>query len=151
MTGWRLGYALMPDRLAKTVTLFNNNTFSCVTSFVQMAGVAALTGPDEPVRHMNDMFRKRRDRLVAGLNDIDGVSCTLPEGAFYAFPNVQKITQDDKALAKFLLEEGGIACGGGSSFGAAGKGYLRFSYAASLEDIDWALESIAKVLPKFKG
>jgi aspartate aminotransferase len=151
MTGWRLGYALMPERLAKTVTLFNNNTFSCVATFVQMAGIAALTGDDTPVRRMNDIFRQRRDRLVNGLNDITGVSCTLPEGAFYAFPNVTEITHDDRALAKFLLEEGGVACGGGSSFGAAGKGYLRFSYAASLEDIDWALESIAKTIPKFKG
>ena len=100
---------------------------------------------------MNDIFRQRRDRLVNGLNAIAGVSCTLPEGAFYAFPNVSEITHDDKALAKFLFEEGGVACGGGSSFGAAGKGYLRFSYAASLEDIDWALDSIAKTLPKFKG
>jgi aspartate/methionine/tyrosine aminotransferase len=151
MTGWRLGYALMPERLAKTVTLFNNNTFSCVATFVQVAGIAALTGDDTPVKRMNDIFRQRRDRLVNGLNDIKGVSCTLPEGAFYAFPNVTEITHDDRALAKFLLEEGGVACGGGSSFGAAGKGYLRFSYAASLEDIDWALESIAKTLPKFKG
>ncbi|HEY1977105.1 MAG TPA: pyridoxal phosphate-dependent aminotransferase [Candidatus Baltobacteraceae bacterium] len=151
MTGWRLGYALMPDRLAKTVTLFNNNTFSCVATFVQMAGIAALTGDDTPVRRMNDIFRQRRDRLVNGLNAIPGVSCTLPEGAFYAFPNVTEITHDDRALAKFLLEEGGVACGGGSSFGAAGKGYLRFSYAASLEDIDWALDSIAKTIPKFKG
>ena len=151
MTGWRLGYAIMAPELAKTVTLFNNNTFSCVTAFVQMAGIAALTGPDEPVRRMNETFRERRDRLVAGLNDIHGMSCTLPEGAFYAFPNVTAITQDDRALAKFLLEEGGVACGGGSSFGAAGKGYLRFSYAASLEDIDWALEQIAKVLPHFKA
>ena len=151
MTGWRLGYAIMAPELAKTVTLFNNNTFSCVTAFVQMAGIAALTGPDEPVRRMNETFRQRRDRLVAGLNDVHGMSCTLPEGAFYAFPNVTAITQDDRALAKFLLEEGGVACGGGSSFGAAGKGYLRFSYAASLEDIDWALEQIAKVLPHFKA
>jgi aspartate/methionine/tyrosine aminotransferase len=151
MTGWRLGYALLPDRLAKTVTLFNNNTFSCVATFVQMAGIAALTGDDTPVKRMNDIFRQRRDRLVNGLNAIPGVSCTLPEGAFYAFPNVTEITHDDRALAKFLLEEGGVACGGGSSFGAAGKGYLRFSYAASLEDIDWALDSIAKTIPKFKG
>jgi len=89
--------------------------------------------------------------LVSGLNDIHGMSCTLPEGAFYAFPNVTAITHDDRALAKFLLEEGGVACGGGSSFGAAGTGYLRFSYAASLDDIDWALEQIARVLPNFKG
>jgi aspartate aminotransferase len=151
MTGWRLGYAIMPERLAKTVTLFNNNTFSCVASFVQQAGIAALRGPDTEVVRMNEIFRQRRDRLVDGLNRIANMSCTLPEGAFYAFPNVTQITNDDKALAKFLLEEGGIACGGGSSFGAAGKGYLRFSYAASLEDIDWALESIAKTVPKFKG
>ncbi len=151
MTGWRLGYAIMAPELAKVVTLFNNNTFSCVTAFVQMAGIAALTGPDEPVRRMNETFRQRRDRLVAGLNDIRGMSCTLPEGAFYAFPNVTAITQDDRALAKFLLEEGGVACGGGSSFGTAGKGYLRFSYAASIDDIDWALEQIARVLPDFKG
>jgi aspartate aminotransferase len=151
MTGWRLGYAILPERLARTVTLFNNNTFSCVATFVQMAGVAALTGSDEPVLRMNEIFRQRRDRLVNGLNQIRNVSCLLPEGAFYAFPNVSSITQDDRALAKFLLEEGGVACGGGSSFGAAGKGYLRFSYAASLEDIDWALESIERNLPKFKG
>jgi aspartate aminotransferase len=151
MTGWRLGYAIMPESLARAVTLFNNNTFSCVASFVQMAGIAALTGPDEAVLRMNEIFRGRRDRLVNGLNEIPGMSCLLPEGAFYAFPNVTSITQDDRALAKFLLEEGGVACGGGSSFGAAGKGYLRFSYAASLEDIDWALQSIAETLPKFKG
>ncbi len=151
MTGWRLGYAIMPEALAKTATLFNNNTFSCVATFVQMAGIAALQGSDEPVLRMNEIFRARRDRLIEGLNAIPGISCLLPEGAFYAFPNVSSITQDDRALAKFLLEEGGVACGGGSSFGAAGKGYLRFSYAASLEDIDWALQSIAKTLPKFKG
>ena len=151
MTGWRLGYAIMPESLAKTVTLFNNNTFSCVATFVQMAGVAALTGPDDAVLRMNEIFRQRRDRLVNGLNQIAGISCLLPEGAFYAFPNVSPITGDDRALAKFFLEEGGVACGGGSSFGAAGKGYLRFSYAASLDDIDWALSSIAQTLPKFKG
>ena len=151
MTGWRLGYALMPERLAKSATLFNNNTFSCVATFVQLAGIAALTGPDEPVLRMNEIFRTRRDRLVEGLNAIAGISCLLPEGAFYAFPNISAITDDDRALAKFLLEEGGVACGGGSSFGAAGKGYLRFSYAASLEDIDWALQSIRETLPKFKG
>ncbi len=150
MTGWRLGYALMSEDLARTVTLFNNNTFSCVATFVQMAGIEALTGPDEPVLRMNEIFRTRRDRLIDGLNAIPGISCLLPEGAFYAFPNVSEITQDDRGLAKFLLEEGGVACGGGSSFGPAGKGYLRFSYAASLDDIDWALQSIKETLPKFK-
>ena len=151
MTGWRLGYAIMPEALAKVVTLFNNNTFSCVATFVQQAGIAALLGPDEPVREMNDLFRQRRDRLVNGLNTITGIACTMPEGAFYAFPNVSKITRDDKALAAYLLQEAGVACLGGSAFGAAGKGYLRFSYAASLDDIDYALEQIAKAVPNFKG
>ena len=151
MTGWRLGYAIMNPELAKTVTLFNNNTFSCIPVFVQHAGIAALLGPDEPVRSMNETFRGRRDRLINGLNQIPGVSCTMPEGAFYAFPNVKKVTNDDKALAAFLLQEGGVACLGGSAFGPAGKGYLRFSYAASLDDIDFALAQMAQFIPQFKG
>ncbi len=151
MTGWRLGYAIMAPEIAKIVTLFNNNTFSCVASFVQQAGIAALLGPDEPVQRMNSIFRERRDVLVKGLNKINGLSCTMPEGAFYAFPNVTKITSDDKALAAYLLQEAGVACLGGSAFGAAGKGYLRFSYAASLEDIHYALEQMAKTIPQFKG
>jgi len=151
MTGWRLGYAIMPPELAKIVTLFNNNTFSCVATFVQDAGIAALTGPDDDVKRMNEIFRQRRDRLIDGINKIPNISCTSPEGAFYAFPNITKVTSDDKALASFLLSEAGIACLGGSAFGAAGKGYLRFSYAASFEDIDLALERLAEFLPKFKG
>ncbi|HEV3154723.1 MAG TPA: pyridoxal phosphate-dependent aminotransferase [Candidatus Baltobacteraceae bacterium] len=150
MTGWRLGYAIMPATLAKVVTLFNNNTFSCTPVFVQHAGIAALLGPDEPVRSMNETFRARRDRLVNGLNEIPGVSCTMPEGAFYAFPNVSKLTGNDKALASFLLQEGGVAGLGGSAFGPAGAGYLRFSYAASLDDIDFALEQMRRCLPLFK-
>ena len=151
MTGWRLGYAILPKHLAKIVTLFNNNTFSCVATFVQQAGIAALQGPTEPVVQMNEIFRQRRDRLVGGLNAIPNLSCTMPEGAFYAFPNVSKITADDKALAAFLLTDAGVACLGGSAFGAAGKGYLRFSYAASLADIDLALQRIAEAIPRFKG
>jgi len=151
MTGWRLGYAILPADLAPAVTLFNNNTFSCVATFVQMAGIAALTGPNEPVERMNNIFRERRDRLVGGLNKIPNVSCILPEGAFYAFPNISKITKDDKALAKFMLEEGGVACLGGSAFGKAGTGYLRFSYAASLEDIDLALQRLADHLPQYRS
>ncbi|HEV2260731.1 MAG TPA: pyridoxal phosphate-dependent aminotransferase [Candidatus Rubrimentiphilum sp.] len=151
MTGWRLGYAIMPAEIAKMVTLFNNNTFSCVASFVQQAGIAALLGPDEPVQRMNNIFRERRDALVNGLNKISNVSCTMPEGAFYAFPNISRVASDDKALASYLLQEGGVACLGGSAFGAAGKGYLRFSYAASLDDINFALEQMARTIPQFKG
>jgi aspartate/methionine/tyrosine aminotransferase len=149
MTGWRLGYCIAPEEIAKTVTLFNNNTFSCVATFVQRAGIAALTGDDAPVLRMNEIFRERRDAIVAGLNSIPGVSCTLPEGAFYAFPNVSKIASDDKHLARWLLENAGVACLGGSSFGPAGAGYLRFSYAASLEDIGWALDQLREALPRY--
>ena len=149
MTGWRLGYCIAPEEIAKTVTLFNNNTFSCVATFVQRAGIAALTGDDAPVQQMNATFRERRDAIVAGLNSIPGVSCTVPEGAFYAFPNVSQIASDDKHLAKWLLENAGVACLGGSSFGAAGKGYLRFSYAASLDDIGWALDQLRATLPRY--
>ncbi len=107
MTGWRLGYAIMPENLAPVVTLFNNNTFSCVATFVQMAGIAALQGPDDPVQRMNETFRERRDRLVNGLNRIPGVSCKMPEGAFYAFPNISEVSRDDKRLARYMLEEAG--------------------------------------------
>ncbi len=151
MTGWRLGYAIMPEQLTPIVTLFNNNTFSCVASFVQMAGIAALNGPDARVTEMNEIFRSRRNRLVNGLNKIPNLSSTMPEGAFYAFPNVSKFTGDDKALAQFLLHEAGVACLGGSCFGVAGKGYLRFSYAASLDDIDVALEKLAEYLPRYRA
>ncbi|HEX3462532.1 MAG TPA: pyridoxal phosphate-dependent aminotransferase [Candidatus Elarobacter sp.] len=149
MTGWRLGYCIAPKGIAETVTLFNNNTFSCVATFVQRAGIAALTGDDTPVQRMNATFRERRDAIVSGLNAIPNVSCTLPEGAFYAFPNVSKITSDDKHLATWLLDNAGVACLGGSSFGAAGTGYLRFSYAASLDDIAWALAQLREALPKY--
>ena len=149
MTGWRLGYCIAPEEIATTVTLFNNNTFSCVATFVQRAGIAALTGDDAPVERMNEIFRERRDAIVSGLNRIPNVSCTLPEGAFYAFPNVSQITGDDKHLARWLLENAGVACLGGSSFGPAGAGYLRFSYAASLDDIAWALEQLRDALPRY--
>jgi len=149
MTGWRLGYAIMDPALARTVTLFNNNTFSCTATFVQRAGLAALSGPDEPVRDMVEEFRRRRDAIVAGLNAIPGLSCIKPEGAFYAFCNVMKITRDDRALASFFLEQAHVGSLGGSCFGAAGRGYVRFSYATSLGHIELALQRIAQELPRF--
>jgi aspartate/methionine/tyrosine aminotransferase len=150
MTGWRLGYGIMPEELARTVALFNNNTFSCVATFVQRAGLAALSGPDEPVQEMTQTFRTRRDEIVAGLNAIPGISCKLPEGAFYAFPNIQSITYDDQHFASFLLEEAGVACLGGSCFGDAGRGYIRFSYANSIENIRLALERMREAIPRYK-
>ena len=150
MTGWRLGYGIMPAKLAHTVALFNNNTFSCVATFVQRAGLAALAGPDEPVQEMNATFQARRDEIISGLNAIEGFRCKTPEGAFYAFPNISQITHDDKHFANFLLEEAGVACLGGSCFGEAGAGCLRFSYATSIEHIREALARIKDAVPKYK-
>ena len=149
MTGWRLGYAILPETLAATVTTFANNTYSCVAPFVQQAGVAALHGSDDAVVAMNETFRTRRDILVAGLNTIPNVTCKLPDGAFYAFPNVTRITADDKKLAAFLLQEAGIAALAGSSFGAAGAGHLRFSYATSITEIELMLARLREFLPRF--
>ena len=150
MTGWRLGYGIMPEELAHTVALFNNNTFSCVATFVQRAGLAALSGPDEPVVAMTQTVRERRDAILAGLNALPGVSCKVPAGAFYAFPNVTQITYDDKKFASFLLEEAGVACLGGTCFGDACRGYLRFSYANSIENITLALERMREAIPRYK-
>jgi len=149
MTGWRLGYALMPAHIARVVALLAQNTYSCTATFVQYAGIAALEGPDDSVVEMVAEFARRRDKIVAGLNAIPGISCNTPDGAFYVFPNVSAITRDDKKLAAFLLEEGGVAGLGGSCFGAAGAGFMRFSYAASLEKIDLGLERIRTTLPRF--
>jgi aspartate/methionine/tyrosine aminotransferase len=149
MTGWRLGYALMPADIARIVALLAQNTYSCTTSFVQMAGIAALQGPDDSVVAMVDEFRRRRDFIVNGLNAIPGIRCNSPDGAFYVFPNVSEITSDDRKLASFLLEDAGVAALGGSCFGAAGQGFMRFSYAASLDHIGQALERIRAALPRF--
>jgi len=151
MTGWRLGYGIMPAAIARDVILFSNNTYSCVAPFVQYAGIAALEGPDDAVLGFNAQFRERRDAIVAGLNALPGVTCRLPRGAFYAFPNVSQITLDDKKLAAFLLDEADVAVPGGSCFGPYGRGYLRFSYASSLAKIDAALARIGEALPRFRG
>jgi len=110
MTGWRLGYAVAPAPIARAITLFNNNTFSCVAAFVQLAGIQALQGPDEPVQAMVAEFRRRREAIVASLNSLSGVSCTKPAGAFFGFPNVSQIPTDYGALVSFVREEAGVAC-----------------------------------------
>jgi aspartate/methionine/tyrosine aminotransferase len=149
MTGWRLGYGVMPASIAKIVALVGQNTYSCVAAFVQEAGIAALTGPDEPVKAMVAEFLVRRDAIVSGLNSLPGISCKTPLGAFYAFPNISAITPDDKKLASFLLEEAHVAGLGGSCFGEAGRGYMRFSYANSLDAIATAIERMRDALPRF--
>jgi len=149
MTGWRLGYGVMPADIAKLVALIGQNNYSCTAPFVQEAGVAALCGSDEPVLAMIDEFRVRRDAIVAGLNSLPGITCIRPDGAFYAFPNVTGITHDDRKLASFLLEEAYVAGLAGSGFGAAGRGHMRFSYANSLANIERAIARMREVLPRF--
>lgn len=138
MTGWRLGFGVMPPKLAEAVTRLQINCTSCAPSFVQRAALAALRGDRAPVRAMVEAFRTRRDRIVAGLNELPGLSCASPRGAFYVFANARGAGDPDE-LARRLLDEAGVACLAGSAFGAAGADYLRFSYATSLEVIDEAL------------
>lgn len=146
MTGWRLGYGIMPEELARQFALLHVNSNSCTASFTQMAGVEAIRGPQERPREFVEEFRHRRDAIVAGLNDIPGVTCREPQGAFYVFPNVKSSGQSSKELAHRLLQEARVACLAGSDFGAHGEGYLRFSYANSLENIDEALRRMRKLL-----
>jgi aspartate/methionine/tyrosine aminotransferase len=145
MTGWRLGFGVMPVPLAEQVTRLAINCNSCVPGFTQLAGLAALTGPQQPVAAMVDEFRRRRDAIVAGLNDIPGVTCLTPAGAFYVFPNVSTLG-DSAGIATRLLDEGGVALLNGGAFGRGGEGYLRLSYANSLENIEKALERMRGVL-----
>src|SRR5262249_38420948 len=144
MTGWRLGYGVMPHWLAKAVNLLMVNCNSCTASFTQRAGIAALEGPQDAVAKMVAEFRRRRDAIVKGFNEIPGWSCTTTEGAFYAFPNIKGTKMPAKDLANVLLNEAGVACLWGSAFGEYGDGYLRFSYANSLENIVAAIERIKK-------
>jgi len=151
MTGWRLGYGVMPTELAKAVERLQVNATSCTASFTQRAGLAALTGPQDSVYRMVEEFRKRRDLMVAGLNQIPGFRCTLPGGAFYAFPNITGTGRSSRELAELLLESAGVACLSGTAFGQFGEGYLRFSYANSTENIKKALERIGSAVREAVG
>jgi aspartate aminotransferase len=151
MTGWRLGYGVMPTWIAEAVVKLMVNSNSCTASFTQRAGIAALTGPQDAVDTMVAEFRRRRDAIVKGLNAIPGFRCSLPAGAFYAFPNVKNAGISSKELADTLLYEAGVACLDGACFGAQGKGYLRFSYANSLANIEEALRRIQKASERWAG
>jgi len=142
MTGWRLGYGVMPPWLVHAVTQLMVNSNSCTASFTQRAGIAALDGPQDAVATMVAEFRRRRDAMVSALNDIPGFRCTVPSGAFYAFPNVTGTGMGSKDLADLLLNEAGVASLDGGAFGRHGDGYLRFSYANSLPNILEAMERI---------
>jgi aspartate/methionine/tyrosine aminotransferase len=145
MTGWRLGYGVMPTWLAAAVVQLMVNSNSCTASFSQRAGIAALEGPQDCVTAMVSEFRKRRDAIVKGLNTIPGFRCALPAGAFYAFPNVSGTKLETKGLADLLLNEAGVACLDGTAFGKHGAGHLRFSYANSLGNILEAIERIREL------
>lgn len=146
MTGWRLGFIAAPVELADAITRLITNSVSCTASFEQMAGIAALTGPQDEVHRMVEEFHRRRDFIVKGLNEIKGVSCKNPGGAFYVFPNVRGVPMTPEELAPYLMREAGVACLPGTSFGEYGKGHLRFSYAVSHEEIEEALTNMDKAI-----
>ena len=148
MTGWRLGYGVMPVELARQITKLMVNSNSCTAAFTQMAGVEALTGPQDSVDAMLREFRRRRDMVVDGLNSIPGFRCLLPKGAFYVFPNIEGTGLSSQALADKLLYEAGVAALAGTCFGAHGEGFIRFSYANSEQNLKKALERIGDVVAK---
>jgi aspartate aminotransferase len=139
MTGWRMGYGVMRADLAAQMSRLMTNSNSCTASFTQVAGIEAIQGDQSSVDHMRDQFQRRRDVFVAGLNKIKGFSCRLPKGAFYVFPNITRTGWKSKPLADALLEQAGVAALSGTAFGEFGEGYLRFSVANSLENLEQAL------------
>jgi len=146
MTGWRLGFGVIPEELAPQIAKLQTNANSCTCSFTQIAGVEALQGPQDSVTAMVKEFKRRRDLIVEGLNRIPGISCHTPKGAFYVFPNIRGTKMKSKELETMLLEEAGVAVLSGTSFGAYGEGYLRLSYANSQDNIRKALDRITSAL-----
>ncbi len=146
MTGWRLGFGIMPEALAERVELLLTHSVGCTATFTQVAGIEALTGDQEMVDQVTVEYQRRRNRIVAGLNAIPGVRCQLPAGAFYAFPNIKSFGLSSHQLAARLLDEGGVAVLAGTDFGPGGEGYLRLCYATSPEIIDRALARMAAFL-----
>ena len=142
MTGWRLGYGIMPAPMAQVVAKLQTNATSCTATFTQMAGVEALRGDQSAVERMVAEFRRRRDVIVDGLRQIRGLSCVRPKGAFYVFPNITRTGFSSRTIADRLLDEAGVACLSGTAFGEFGEGHLRFSYATSMENIEEALRRI---------
>ena len=148
MTGWRLGFGVMSKELANLVAKLQTNCASCAASFTQIAGREALRGKQDSVNQMVKEFKKRRDVIVRGLNAIPGFHCLKPKGAFYVFPNIAKTEMTSKQMADYLLSEAGVACLAGTAFGNCGEGFVRFSYANSLENINEALKRIKKAIKK---
>ncbi len=150
MTGWRMGYGVMPAWLVDAVNKLMVNSNSCTASFTQRAGIAALTGPQDCVDGMVAEFRRRRDAICKGLNEVPGFRCPVPGGAFYAFANVTGTGMASKELADMLLYDGGVSCLNGGCFGSYGEGYIRFSYANSLANIEEAVSRIKKLAPRWE-
>lgn len=150
MTGWRLGYGIAPTELADKITQLTINSNSCTATFTQFAGIEALKGPQDFVHDMVTEFRKRRDAIVDGLNAVEGVSCIKPLGAFYVFPNVSQLPLSCQDLSDYLLEDAGVAVLPGTAFGKYGDGYLRLSYANSLENIQEALARMDSAISKIR-
>jgi aspartate/methionine/tyrosine aminotransferase len=148
MTGWRLGYGVMRKDLAEKVAQLMTNSNSCTCAFTQLAGVEALTGPQKEPERMDEEFKKRREVIVPGLNNIEGITCKKPHGAFYVFPNITETGMDCRKLGDHLLYNAGVAVLPGTSFGKYGEGYLRLSFANSVENIKKALDRIAKAVKK---
>ena len=144
MTGWRLGYGIMHPDLLKHFEMLSVNSHSCTSTFSQIAGIEALTGPQDPVDVMRAAFIERRDYLVEALNNIDGITCCLPKGAFYVFPDISSFGISSKEFSERLLDEFGVAAAWGTAFGKFGEGYMRLSYANSLDNIKIAVERIEK-------
>jgi aspartate/methionine/tyrosine aminotransferase len=150
MTGWRLGYGIMPEELAARLTQIQINATSCTCTFTQVAGIEAIRGDQSASNEMIAEFKRRRDVIVDGLNAIPGISCLRPKGAFYVFPNIEKTGMKSQQVSDLLLEKAGVAGLPGTAFGSFGEGYMRFSYANSVENIEKALERIEKTLAEAK-
>jgi len=150
MTGWRLGYLVGPAPLIQKISTLVVNAFTCTSEFIQRAGIAALTGPMDHHKIMMKSFRARREILVNGLNEVPGVSCQMPAGAFYAWPNITGTGLSSREMAHYLLHEAGIACLPGTAFGPGGEGYLRFSYATSIDVITEAIPLIRNAIERLK-
>jgi aspartate/methionine/tyrosine aminotransferase len=146
MTGWRLGYAVMPKHMVPVMGRVSGHVTSCTCPFTQKAGIEALEGPQESVKTMVEEFRIRRDIIVDGLNEIPGFRCHRPAGAFYVFPNIKDTKMSSKEISSFLLTEAGVASLAGTTFGEYGEGYIRLSYANSQENIRRAVEKITAAL-----
>jgi aspartate/methionine/tyrosine aminotransferase len=148
MTGWRLGFGIMPAELAQRITQLVINSVSCTPVFTQRGGLAALETREETIPRMIEEFRRRRDVVVDGLNAMPGVRCQKPRGTFYAFPNVSSFGKSSKAVADYLLDQGGVACLAGTAFGREGEGYLRLSFGTSMENIREGLKLMGNALAR---